>query len=86
MYMLRQIWANSVDPDQTAPVGAVWSESALFAINPTVLSPDSFGPIQIQRLKKFVMVMMTDEWVHLHVFCGHIVCDFLSALWKKKPF
>ena len=23
--------ANSVDPDQTAPVGAVWSESALFA-------------------------------------------------------
>ena len=23
--------ANSVDPDQTAPLGAVWSESALFA-------------------------------------------------------
>ena len=23
--------ANSVDPDQTAPSGAVWSESALFA-------------------------------------------------------
>ena len=23
--------ANSVDPDQTAPVGAVWSRSALFA-------------------------------------------------------
>ena len=23
--------ANSVDPDQTAPVGAVWSESTLFA-------------------------------------------------------
>ena len=23
--------ANSVDPDQTAPQGAVWSESALFA-------------------------------------------------------
>ena len=22
--------ANSVDPDQTAPTGAVWSESALF--------------------------------------------------------
>ena len=22
---------NSVDPDQTAPLGAVWSESALFA-------------------------------------------------------
>ena len=23
--------ANSVDPDQTAPLGAVWSASALFA-------------------------------------------------------
>ena len=23
--------ANSVDPDQTAPIGAVWSGSALFA-------------------------------------------------------
>ena len=29
--MGRQIWANSVDPDQTAPRG-VWSESTLFAI------------------------------------------------------
>ena len=25
--------ANSVDPDQTAPLGAVWSGSALFAQN-----------------------------------------------------
>ena len=25
--------ANSVDPDQTAPLGAVWSGSALFAHN-----------------------------------------------------
>ena len=25
-------WANSVDPDQTAPKGAVWSGSTLFAI------------------------------------------------------
>ena len=23
--------ANSVDPDQTAPLGAIWSRSALFA-------------------------------------------------------
>ena len=27
-----QIWANSADPDQTAPRGAVWSGSTLFAI------------------------------------------------------
>ena len=25
-------WASSVDPDQTAPKGAVWSGSTLFAI------------------------------------------------------
>ena len=31
--------ANSVDPDQTAPLGAVWSGSALFA--KTCLSENS---------------------------------------------
>ena len=28
----RYAWANSADPDQTAPTGAVWSGSSLFAI------------------------------------------------------
>ena len=28
----RYAWANSADPDQTAPEGAVWSGSTLFAI------------------------------------------------------
>ena len=28
----RYAWANSEDPDQTAPRGAVWSGSTLFAI------------------------------------------------------
>ena len=28
---LRNLYANSVDPDQTAPIGAVCSESTLFA-------------------------------------------------------
>ena len=28
----RQVWANSADPDQTAPRGAGWSGSKLFAI------------------------------------------------------
>ena len=28
----RQVWANSVDPDQTAPRGTVSSGSTLFAI------------------------------------------------------
>ena len=30
--MDRYAWANSADPDQTAPRGAVWSGSTLFAI------------------------------------------------------
>ena len=38
----RQAWANSVDPDQTAPRGAVGSGSTLFAI------PSAwFGPITL---------------------------------------
>ena len=28
----KMAYANSADPDQTAPKGAVWSESTLFAI------------------------------------------------------
>ena len=28
----RQVWANNVDPDQTAPRGAAWWGSTLFAI------------------------------------------------------
>ena len=35
-------WANSADPDQTAPRGAVWSGSTLFA-NPSA----SFGLITV---------------------------------------
>ena len=30
-------YANSADPDQTAPKGAVWSGSTLFAIPPSIL-------------------------------------------------
>ena len=40
----RQVWANSVDPDQTAP-RAVWSGSTLFAIP----SP-SFGCISLWKI------------------------------------
>ena len=42
----RQVWANSVDPDQTAPTGgAVWSGSTLFAI-PFA----SFGSITLRKI------------------------------------
>ena len=31
-YLDEKVWANSVDTDPTAPTGAVWSGSTLFAI------------------------------------------------------
>ena len=30
--MDKSVWVNSVDPNQTAPTGTVWSGSTLFAI------------------------------------------------------
>ena len=35
--------ANSVDPDQNAPLGAVWSGSALFA---QAYLPENLGSLQ----------------------------------------
>ena len=36
-FLDRQVWANSVDPDQTAPTGAVWSGSTLFACRSSLI-------------------------------------------------
>ena len=33
----KMTYADSADPDQTAPEGAVWSESTLFAIPLSIL-------------------------------------------------
>ena len=44
MFSDRQVWANSVDPDLTAPRGAVRSGSTLFAI-PSA----SFGHITLYQ-------------------------------------
>ena len=39
--------ANSVDPDQAAPVGAVWFGSALFALDLSVLKlKDFYGRVK----------------------------------------
>ena len=35
--IFSHVWANSIDPDQTAPRGAVWSGSILFVIQPALL-------------------------------------------------
>ena len=39
--------ANSVDPDQTAPSGAVWSGSALFALFAYVILSDTLKLFEI---------------------------------------
>ena len=42
--------ANSVDPDQTAPAGAVWSGSALFA---QAYLSENLGSLRIQNFSLF---------------------------------
>ena len=43
-------YANSADPDQTAPSGAVWSESTLFAIPPSILRNNCRKGILVQKV------------------------------------
>ena len=42
--------ANSVDPDQTAPLGAVWSGCALFA---QVYLSENLGSLRYVMIKMF---------------------------------
>ena len=48
----KEGWANSVDPDQTAPKGAVWSGSTLFAILSVLL--ETFKDNQTDLVKFYV--------------------------------
>ena len=59
-----QIWANSADPDQTAPRGAVWSGSTLFAI-PSA----SFGYITLRKrhLVQLLGWLQQIFWVSEHL-------------------
>ena len=50
--------ANSVDPDQTAPVGAVWSGSTLFA--QTCLS-ENLGSLWCTPLNLLINIMHMNE-------------------------
>ena len=43
----RYAWTNSADPDQTAPRGAVWSGSTLFAI-PSACNESKGGKTEIK--------------------------------------
>ena len=76
--------ANSVDPDQTAPIGAVCSGSALFAsilnssvilgnyLQQTTSADDIFRCIFFLALKG-----LTDNWPKLSIFC-------FFCLWKLQ--
>ena len=71
----RQVWANSADPDQTAPRGAVWSGSTLFAIPAA-----SFGCI---TLRKSHLVQLLG-WL-LQIFWVSEILGFLRYEDKTRP-
>ena len=68
--------ANSVDPDQTAPLGAVWSGSALFAQAYLTKNLGSlrYTLIHLFRMYTFLSVVID----HLQIF---FVFPSLRALW-----
>ena len=75
--------ANSVDPDQTAPIGAVCSESSLFAailnlsvmlgnyLQQTTSADDIFRCIFSWRFKGYLMTVQ-DQTSEDHLFLPHL--------------
>ena len=52
----KMAYANSLDPDRTAPKGAVWSGSRLFAIPPSSLGNNSIkSKISAKKVKNKVL-------------------------------
>ena len=76
----RYAWANSADPDQTAPREAVWSGSTLFAI-PSA----SFGLITlwyshvVQILEWLQRILWVSEYFKKFTVC---VCQIVLVLQK----
>ena len=50
---------NSVDPDQTAPLGAVWSGSALFA---QICLSENLGTLRYKNIVTVVVCMTIWLW------------------------
>ena len=78
----RQVWANSADADQTAPRGAVWSGSTLFAI----LSV-SFGWITlrkrhlVQLLGWLQQILWVSEYLgNLRYFNIFNICSYVRCM------
>ena len=65
--------ANSVEPDQTAPEGAVWSGSTLFAIPLGILGNNCIK-------KKWVKKV----WNKVFEILGHLTGEKCLALWTLK--
>ena len=59
IYSDRQVWANSVDPAQTAPKQAVPSGSALFAFPDLYL----FDKCMISKFKIIVAIFWVSEYL-----------------------
>ena len=83
--------ANSVDPDQTAPLGAVWSGSAQFA--QTCLS-ENLGTLrysnklsQTRQLTASLHVDLIDNTEkHKQVKTGSLICTFVVRIRHKQVF
>ena len=72
----RQVWANSVDPDRTAP-SAVWSGSTLFAIRSA--SFEHITPQQIHIVQFLAMFLVVWSF-RIFIVSLHI------KLWVKNWF
>ena len=63
------IEANSVDPEQTAPIGAVWFGSTLFALEATktlqqTRNQTNFVAIGALRVNSYLCTMYVNRTVH----------------------
>ena len=73
-------WANSVDPDQTAPREAAWSGSTLFAMEQSDLGLHCL-PFYLHRLDAFFYEKSMSQILGLlqYIFW---VSEFLGVLWE----
>ena len=69
--------ANSVDPDQTAPLGAVWSGSALFA---QAYLSENLGSLRYSRFELFCQHLDTLRYFKTNF--EQKVLDEKSFIWS----
>ena len=84
----RKVWANRLNPDQTAHEGAVWSRFLLFVIQPLALKPHILKPTENQYDKS------GEDWFKLMLYIpvnnfsvmsrGDKVSGYLWSIWSEK--